>query len=195
MTGPLDEQNDAATPLSEEEKEGLLPSYITLRNELNEAEQENILEAEDWAFARKRNVLDEKVLNTLHKRMFGNVWRWAGQYRWTGKNIGVDAYHIPQELRQLIDDCRYWIDNDTYELDEIAARFHHKLVWIHPYPNGNGRHARLATDMLLASLGRERFSWGSTNLVDVGETRARYIEALRAADNHDMMPLLEFVRS
>lgn len=195
MTDPLLEQDDAATPLSPEEREGLIPAYITLRGELNEAEQANILEAEEWAFARKRDVLSEKFLNDLHKRMFGRVWRWAGSYRHSNKNIGVDVYRIPTELRQLIDDCRYWIDHETYPPDEIAARFHHKLVWLHPYPNGNGRHARLATDLLLVSMNRLRFSWGSASLVDPGETRQRYVEALRAADNHDIGPLLEFVRS
>jgi Fic-DOC domain mobile mystery protein B len=127
--------------------------------------------------------------------MFGRVWRWAGSYRHSNKNIGVDAYRIPTELRQLIDDCRYWIAHETYPPDEIAARFHHKLVWIHPYPNGNGRHARLATDLLLVSMNRPRFSWGSVSLIDPGETRQRYVEALRAADNHYIGPLLEFVRS
>lgn len=195
MTKPIDEQDDAATPLSEEEREGLIPSYITLRGELNEAEQANILEAQEWAFARKRDVLHEKFLNNLHERMFGNVWRWAGSYRRTGKNVGVDAYRIPLELRQLLDDCRHWIDHETYEPDELAARFHHKLVWIHSYPNGNGRHARLATDLLLASLGRERFTWGSENLVSPSKTRQCYIAALRDADNHNIQSLLRFVRS
>lgn len=195
MRGLSDEQGDGATPLSEEEREGLIPSYISLRAELNEAEQANILEAESWVFGRKRDVLDERFLDNLHKRMFGHVWRWAGGHRRSGKNVGVDAYRIPQELRQLIDDTRYWIEHETYELDEIAARFHHKLVWIHPYPNGKGRHARLATDLLLASLGRERFSWGSRNLTDPGETRERYIAALREADKHNIRPLLEFARS
>jgi Fic-DOC domain mobile mystery protein B len=195
MTDPLLEQDDAATPLSPEEREGLIPAYITLRGELNEAEQANILDAEEWAFSRTRDVLSEKFLNDLHKRMFGRVWRWAGSYRHSNKNIGVDAYRIPTELRQLIDDCRYWIAHETYPPDEIAARFHHKLVWIHPYPNGNGRHARLATDLLLVSMNRPRFSWGSASLVDPGETRQRYVEALRAADNHYIGPLLEFVRS
>ena len=195
MTDPLFEQDDAATPLSEEEREGLIPSYITLRSELNEAEQANILEAQEWAFTRKRNVLDERFLNNLHKRMFGHVWRWAGQYRRTGKNIGINAYRIPVELRQLIDDCRFWIENKTYDPDEIATRFHHKLAWIHPYPNGNGRHARLATDLLLKSLGQKPFSWGSASLADTGEIRAQYINALRAADQHDIDPLLTFVRS
>ena len=195
MTGPLDQQDDAATPLSDEERDGLIPSYITLRGELNEAEQANILEAEDWAFARKRDVLDESFLNDLHKRMFGRVWKWAGSYRHSGKNVGVDAYMIPQELRKLLDDCRYWIAHGTYPADEIAARFHHRLVLIHAYPNGNGRHARLATDLLLTSMDKPRFTWGSENLTDPGKTRKRYIAALRAADNHDIAPLLALVRT
>jgi len=195
MTDPLVPQDDGRTELTEEEREGLIPSYITLRSELNEAEQANILDAEEWAFARKRDLLEEGFLNNLHKRMYGNVWRWAGRYRTSGKNVGIDAYRIPTELRQLLDDCRYWIENGTYEPDEIAVRFHHRIVSIHCYPNGNGRHARLAADLLLKSMGQERFSWGGENLVDVGETRERYIDALQAADEHDIGPLLEFVRS
>lgn len=192
LLGPLD---DGGTELTEEECEGLIPSYITLRSELNEAEQANILEAIGWAFARKRELLEEKFLDKLHKRMYGNVWRWAGTHRTTGKNIGIDAFRIPTEIRQLLDDCRYWIENGTYELDEIAARFHHRLVSIHCYPNGNGRHARLTTDLLLRSMGKERFSWGRKNLIDVAETRKHYITALQAADGHDIGSLLEFVRS
>jgi Fic-DOC domain mobile mystery protein B len=195
MKDPLEEQDDASTPLTEEEREDLIPSYIALRPELNEAEQANILEAEEWAFARKRDVLDERFLTGLHKRMFGRVWRWAGKFRKTERNIGIDAYRITVELRQLLDDCRYWIEHGTYEPDEIAARFHHRLVWIHPFPNGNGRHARTATDLLLVSMGRPRLTWGRVNLVDPGETRQRYVDALRAADHHDIGPLLEFVRS
>jgi len=195
MTDPLVPQDDGGTELSDEEREGLIPSYITLRSELNEAEQTNILEAEEWAFARNRNPLDERFLDRLHKRMFGNVWKWAGTHRTTGKNIGVDAYRIPMDLRQLLDDCRYWIENGTYPPDETAARFHHRLVSIHCYPNGNGRHARLATDLLLKTIGRKRFSWGGKDLVDLNETRERYVAALQAADGHDIEPLLEFVRS
>jgi Fic-DOC domain mobile mystery protein B len=195
MTDPLADQDDAATPLSDEEREGLIPSYITLRSELNEAEQANIQEAENWALKRKRDVLDERFLNNLHKRMFGRVWRWAGDYRRSGKNVGVEAYRIPTELHALIDDCRYWIENSIYDPDEIAARFHHKLVWIHAYPNGNGRHARLATDLLLIAMGQKRFTWGSASLVDPGETRRAYVATLQAADRHDITPLLAFARS
>ena len=195
MTDPLFEQDDAATPLTHEEREGLIPSYITLRHELNEAEQANILQAEGWAFARKREVLDEKFLKTLHKRMFGHVWRWAGEFRLTERNIGVAPHRIGIDLRNLLDDGRYWIAHATYPSDEIAARFHHRLVLVHPFPNGNGRHARMATDLLLTALGRPRFSWGRANLIDASETRHAYVAVLRAADGRDIGPLLEFVRS
>jgi len=192
---PLLEQDDTSTPLTHEEREELIPSYIALRRELNEAEQANILEAEEWAFTRKRDVLDERFLKSLHKRMFGRVWRWAGEFRQSERHIGVEFYRITVDLRVLLDDCHYWIENDTYPPNEIAARFHHRLVLIHPFPNGNGRHARLATDLLLVKLGRPRFTWGSVNLVNPGETRQEYVTALRAADNHDIGPLLTFVRS
>ena len=196
MTDPLVPQDDAGTELSPEEREGLIPSYITLRSELNDAEQSNIEEGQEWAERRKKkNVLDEDFLKTLHKRMYGKVWKWAGTYRTTGKNIGVDAYRVPTDLRELIEDVRYQIEHNAFPPDEIAARFHHRLVQIHCYPNGNGRHARLATNLLLKQLGREAFSWGGATLVDEGEVRTRYIDALRAADEHDYAPLLAFVRS
>ncbi len=195
MSDLLMSEDGGPPPLTDEEREGLIPSYITLRGELNAAEQANILKAEEWAFARSRNVLDQKFLNTLHERMFGNVWRWAGKFRRTGKNVGVDPYRIATELKQLTDDCTCWVDQNTYESDEIAARFHHRLVFIHPYANGSGRHGRLAADLLLTSTDSYRFSWGSENLIDPGETRSRYIAALRSADDHDYAPLLKFARS
>lgn len=195
MRDPLGPQDDAATPLDAEEREGLIPSYITLRRELNEAEQANILEAEIWAFARKRDVLSESALNNLHKRMFGHVWKWAGQLRTTEKNIGAHPSRIAPDLRQLISDCQFQLEHGSYPPDELAARLHHRLVLIHPYPNGNGGHSRLAADLLVVAVGRPRFTWGSANLVDAGQTRQRYVDALRAADAHDIRPLLEFVRS
>jgi len=194
MSDPLIEQSDGSTPLTPEELEELVPSYIAIRSELNEAEQANISEAEEWAFRRKRKVLDRSFLSTLHKKMFGNVWGWAGKFRKTEKNIGMDPAQIEVQLQELIDNCKYWIDNNTYEPDEIATRFHHRLVYIHPYSNGNGRHSRLATDLLLISIGREPFSWGRESSVDTKETRAEYIAALRAADGHEFEALLAFVR-
>jgi len=192
---PLEPQDDAATPLTEEERAELIPNWITLRSELNEAEQANITEAEEWAFSRRRDVLDEAFLTRLHERMFGRVWRWAGHFRQTARNIGVDAYRIPTDLRLLLDDCRYWVENGTWEPDETALRFHHRLVQIHPFPNGNGRHSRMATDLLLVAMGHKRFTWGRASLIDPGRTRQQYIEALRAADRFDYGPLRDFVRS
>jgi Fic-DOC domain mobile mystery protein B len=188
--------DDAATPLTDDEKADLIPSFITFRNELNAMEQSNILEAEQWAFGKKqREILDEKFLRELHKRMFGKVWKWAGSFRKTARNIGVDAWKISVELRTLLDDTRFWIEHKTYPAEEIAARFHHRLVWIHPFPNGNGRHARLAADLLLRQMGQPRFTWGGTGLVSPGDTRKAYVAALRQADQGDISALLAFVRT
>ena len=196
MTDPLiDAEDEAATPLTPEEREALIPTYITLRRELNEVEQIGIADADRWAFSRKRDVLDEAFLKRLHQRMFKDVWRWAGQFRKTPRNIGVEAWRIEQDLRQLLDDVRYWIENATFPPDEIAVRFHHRLVFIHPFPNGNGRFSRLAADLLAVRLGRPRLSWGSGNLVATDDLRRSYVTALRAADGHDIGPLLAFARS
>lgn len=195
MSDPLFEaEDDAATPLAPDERAQLIPTYITTRAQLNEAEQIGISQADLWAFQRRRNVLDEAFLLALHKRMLGGVWRWAGAFRTTERNIGIEAYRIGMELRTLTGDATYWIDHQTYGPDEIAVRFHHRLVAIHPFSNGNGRHARLAADLLAVGLGRDRLTWGSANLVEAAQTRARYIAALKAADSHDLGPLLTFAR-
>ncbi|HEY1605041.1 MAG TPA: mobile mystery protein B [Allosphingosinicella sp.] len=195
MTVDLFSDEDGNTPLSHEEKTGLIPSWIALRHELNEVEQANILEGERWAFSRGRDVLDESVLRALHKRMFGRVWSWAGEYsREKNRRIGSDSVMIPLDLRQLLGDTHYWVEKGTYSPDEIAVRFHHRLVLIHPFPNGNGRHGRLAADLLITRLGAPRFTW-SASPIDPGEARNRYIAAQRAADAHDIEPLLVFARS
>lgn len=187
---------DDATQLTPEERDGLIPTHITLRSELNELEQKNIAEANLWAFLRKRNLLNESFLRTLHERMFNKVWRWAGTYRTTEKNIGINPpFRIQPELRQLVDDVTFWIDNKSYPPDEIAVRFHHRLVFIHPFSNGNGRWSRLAADLLIVQLRGQRFTWGSANIQTAGEVRHNYIDALHKADDHDLGPLIGFARS
>jgi Fic-DOC domain mobile mystery protein B len=181
--------------MTPEEREALIPSYITQRRELNEAEQIGIADADRWASSRKRDVLSEAFLRRLHGRMFANVWKWAGQFRDTPRNIGVEAWEIAPQLRLLLDDARYWVEHQTYGADEIAVRFHHRLVWIHPFANGNGRLSRLAADLLIVALGQERFTWGSGNLVAIADLRKRYLDALRAADGAVIEPLIEFARS
>jgi len=183
------------TLLDPDERRQLLLPHIATRAQLNEAEQENIADATAWAFARRRDVLKESFLLSLHKRMLGQVWRWAGTIRNSDRNIGMAFHQIRPQLRLLIEDAGYWLENGTFPPDEIAVRFHHRLVLIHPFPNGNGRHGRLAADLLAVRLGQARFTWGRVNLVEPEETRRRYIAALRAADAHDIHPLLDFARS
>ena len=186
------------TPISEEEKEGLLIKTISTKGELDEFEQKNNEDAVAWTFKRKfklDEILTEKFICDVHKRMFNDVWGWAGKFRKTNKNIGVDKFKIAIELRDLFDDCRYWIRNKTYPEDEIAVRFKHRIVKIHPFPNGNGRHSRLCGDILISHFfKRPVFTWGSANLAQKSENREKYIKAVKIADQDNIEPLLEFAR-
>ncbi|NOJ44716.1 mobile mystery protein B [Bradyrhizobium archetypum] len=187
--------DDHATPLTPQEREDLMPTHITLRSELNELEQQNIATANLWAFGRRKVPTRESFLKSLHRRMFERVWRWAGKFRTTERNLGVAPHLIEVSLHQVLDDARYWVENNTYPPDELAVRFHHRLVSVHPFPNGNGRWSRLAADVLIVQLGGQRFTWGGADLQTAGAARATYIAALQAADNHDLGPLIAFARS
>ena len=198
MSDPLfDGDDDANTPIEPAERDGLIPSYITLRRELNEAEQVNIDKGDRWALnpRARHDLLSEEFLCELHRRMYGEVWRWAGQFRTTARNIGVDIWRIAPDLRLALDDVRYWIEHQSYPADEIAVRFHHRLVAIHPFPNGNGRWSRLAADLLALKLGQQRFTWGRGSITAASETRRAYVQALKAADAGDLTLLLAFARS
>jgi Fic-DOC domain mobile mystery protein B len=194
VSGPLDEAENA-TPLTPEEREGLIPSHITLRSELNELEQQNILEAVAWASLRRRDPAGEPFGRNLHRRMFRDVWKWAGTYRTSDKNLGVEWPLIRPRIHEALEQTRYWIDNKTLPPDEIAVKFHHTLVSIHPFPNGNGRWSRLMGDILAVKLGEKRFTWGGNALSAADETRRAYIAALKAADSHDFAALFAFARS
>ena len=194
-----------ATPISLEDTNDLLPKHISTRQELNEWERANILKAREWALSprvlRRWDPTDERYLRMLHQRMFDETWRWAGKYRVRdGQNIGCPFVEISQRIPQLIGSVRYWIGHTTYSIDEIAVRFHHRLVGqIHPFLNGNGRHARLLADVLAVKHARPVFTWGPPggDLVDESEVRRAYLEALRAldADDRNIEPLLAFARS
>lgn len=188
-----------STPLLPEEQEALIPSIQT-RGQLNEFEAANIDAATLWALQRGRRKAQQEILTvrgllSLHHRMFDQTWKWAGQIRQTNKNIGVPKEQVREQLQALCDDVSYQIDHDTYPLDELAVRFHHRLVFIHPFPNGNGRHGRLATDILVSRLGRPLLSWGGGSLDSEGPSRSEYIDALKAADRGDISRLLTYVRS
>lgn len=188
---------DGATPLNPDEIEGLKLTHITSRSELDRWEQDNILEALGWlASTRPKDILNEQFIRKLHRKMFSDVWKWAGKFRLSDKNIGGPWHQVPIELKNLCDDVTVWIEAGQMLPDEIAARLHHRLVSIHPFSNGNGRHARLMADLLLENvLNQPKFTWGSKNLVQAGDALSIYIAALRDADRFDMKPLIEFARS
>ena len=191
-------EGDGNTPLTPDEEADLIPNLGT-RDELNEWERLNFLEAYSWALDRKRfrrlDPLKEPYVRDLHRRMFDQTWKWAGRYRSTERNLGIAPHLIRDALAGLLGDARYWVEHGTYAPDEIAVRLHHRMVFTHPFANGNGRHARLMADVLALRLGRPVFTWGSAELVRAGDFRLKYIEALRAADGNDIQPLMRFARS
>ena len=187
------------TPIDDDEKEGLLISTIATRAELDEFEQQNIEDAVQWSLTRNfkpGEIFTERFVRDVHKRMYGNVWRWAGKFRQTNKNIGVDKWQIVAELRNLLDDVSYWVEHDTFTPDEIAVRFKHRIVSIHCFPNGNGRHSRLMADIIIEKIFQKPvFNWGAENITLDGVSRSAYLKAIRAADIGEYGPLIAFVRS
>ena len=184
------------TPLDPDEAEGLIPTHVTTREDLNRLEQENIVEAMQWlSTSRPKAILDEAFIRKLHRQMFGRVWKWAGKFRNSDKNIGIDSEKIGVELHELLENTKAQIEYKSYPPDEIAYRFHHRLVAIHPFPNGNGRHARLMTEVVQIVNGESPFTWGSSDLYG-SESKARksYLDALREADNGSYKSLIRFVR-
>ena len=193
---PIAGEPDRATLLDADELDGLKFRYITTRGELDQLEQANIASGLLWiGRRRKTDVLTEPFVRELHRRLFGDVWKWAGTFRRTEKNIGVDPVEIAVQLRVLLDDARYWSEHGTLEALEAAARFHHRMVQIHPFANGNGRHARIAADVFLEEyFGHGPVDWAAGHdLQTMNKRRAAYIAALRAADAGDFAPLRAFV--
>jgi Fic-DOC domain mobile mystery protein B len=190
---------DGQTGLEDDEKEGLRISTITSHGELDEYEQFNIEKAVEWTIPKKfkaEDLLSEDIIKLLHKKMFNDIWKWAGEFRRTEKNIGVDWIQIGINLRMLLDDAKIWIANKVYPPEEIAIRFKHRLVSIHCFPNGNGRHSRIMADLIIEKIFDEPiFTWGNSNMTKADETRQHYIQALKDADNGNIGPLIEFARS
>lgn len=195
-----DEDPDGATPLTEGQRKGLKLSWVATKADLNDAEAQNILEGTlTWQRRKRRlqDLLDDQVVRALHKDLFGDVWSWAGQYRTVDLNIGVHWYEVAMTVRDLTEDAKYWFSGtaDSSAIDAAACRLHHRMVEVHPFPNGNGRHAREFTNLVLGSVGAPSFTWGSADLASASTVRTRYIEALRAADAREYGLLLAFVRS
>ena len=190
---------DGQTPLSVEELDGLKILSISTREELDEFEQFNIEKAIQWTFGKKiqsKDLFSEKFIKDLHKRMYGEVWKWAGSFRTSEKNLGIKSYLIPVQLKQLLDDALYWYENHIYSPDEVAVRFKHQLVSIHCFANGNGRHSRLMADLIIEKLYKEPFlTWGGSSLVKSNEKREEYINAIKLADHQNFRPLIMFAKS
>lgn len=191
--------NNGQTPIDEDEKEGLLISTITTREELDEFEQLTIQKAIEYYLLQRKfkadTIFTEKFIFDVHKRMFNDVWSWVGMTRGTNKNIGIDKFQVLSLLNQLIGNCKYWIEDKTFSEDEIAIRFKHELVAIHIFPNGNGRHSRLMGDIIAKHIfGKQIFTWGHKDLVYQSDVRNDYIKALRKADKGDFKDLLKFSR-
>ncbi len=187
---------EGQTPIDEDEKEGLLIPTISTRGELNEFEQANIVQAIEWTLKNrfsKEEILTEEFLLSVHRKMFGEVWEWAGKKRKTNKNIGVDKYQISTEIKKLIQDCCFWIENKSYSPDEIAIRFSHRVVQVHIFPNGNGRHSRLVADIIVSDVfNKPVFSWGGSDLSNDNSVRKEYLEAIHLADIENYKVLIEF---
>jgi Fic-DOC domain mobile mystery protein B len=195
MTGVGDEPH-GATPLDPDELDGLRFKHITTRAELNELEQVNVQNGLSWLQRRRKGeILTEQFVRQLHRQLFGEIWNWAGDFRRTEKNIGVDPIQVAIQLRVLLDDALYWSENDTYSALEAAARFHHRLVQIHCFPNGNGRHARIMSDAYLKHcFGHSPVDWAAGHdLMGSSNRRDSYISALRSADAGQYDPLLTFI--
>lgn len=187
------------TPLDESEKEGLLIHTITNRGELDEFEQQNIEDTLLWLQGRSLKpelIFSEKFCRNLHKRMYGNVWSWAGNFRKTDKNLGINKWEIPSAVKALCDDALFWLSHETFSPDEIAIRFKHRLVSIHCFSNGNGRHSRLMADIIAEKIFRRPpFSWGAANRDPKFDARSLYLKAIKTADLEQFDLLLSFARS
>ncbi len=187
---------EGQTPLDEEEKDGLKIKSITTQRELDEFEQLNIEKAVEWTIHAKfkpEKILSDKFIKDLHTKMYGDVWKWAGKFRKTDKNIGIKWTQIEVELKNLLDDTTYWIENNSFPPEEIAIRFKHRIVSIHCFPNGNGRHSRMMADIIMESIFRGKiFTWNQSNMVKADNIRKKYIVALKQADNGNINPLIEF---
>jgi Fic-DOC domain mobile mystery protein B len=195
------EYSAGQTPIDANESDGLKIKTITTQSELNEFEQLNIERALHWTLKKRftaEQLLSEKFILSLHKKMYGDVWKWAGKFRTSEKNLGIPFPLIGIELRKLIDDTLFQINSKSFPSDEIAIRFKHRLVSIHCFPNGNGRHSRLMADLIVEKLFHTPvFTWGHSHsyLSFNDEVRTTYLAALREADRNNYQPLIEFARS
>ncbi len=194
------EEPYGATPLGPDERADLLLTHVETREELNELENANILQGISWLSSLPALTVDELLsmafFEELHKRLLGEVWAWAGSYRTRELNIGCDPFHIRTNLFNLLEDIKCWIEFNHFDSLELSARIQHRLVLIHPFPNGNGRHSRIFTDCVRGMiLEKPTLRWAEGNLDQQTEEREQYISSLRQADRGDYQTFIDYLRS
>lgn len=183
---------DGTTPLDPDEADGLIPGWVATRGDLDVVEQANVAAAMQWASRRRWSIetlLSDATVRDVHRRMLGDVWNWAGSYRTSEKNIGVPWADVRRAIHDLMADAMAWVDSERPS-ESLLADFHHQIVSIHPFPNGNGRHGRLMTDLLATVIGVPPSTWGRAPSIDIMVARRHYLDALSAADRGSLEPLL-----
>lgn len=185
-----------ATPLND--TEGLIPKHITTQEDINEYEQNNILRAIKKLMAsryRKERWLNSSFIKQVHKEMFGETWEWAGEFRKIETNIGLPPYQISSEIKKLCDDINFWPIESEKKAIENAVKFHYRLTHIHPFKNGNGRHARFMANLYLYNHHFSLLPWGACPLNKNDATRKKYLTALKEADQGKLDKLIQFAES
>lgn len=196
----LIENPEGATPLSPDDMLGLKHKHVDTREQLNELEAANILQGQIWASTLKKptldSIFDRAFVTNLHKALFGDVWEWAGIFRQRQLNIGIDPKNIPVDLHNFLEDAKCWVEFKHYDNLELSARIQHRLVQIHPFVNGNGRHSRIFTDIVrVYLLGEKPMKWAYAKLEDLTEERSSYITGLRKADEGDFSVFIKYLQS
>lgn len=182
---------------------GLILTHLTTRTERNAAEAHIISLAYDkYIFEARRKKqgarwFTNEFICAVHRDMFGSIWDWAGKYRTDNLNIGVDWRLISEQIHLLCDDFLYWDSTtSTMTVLEVAARLQNRLTKIHPFRNGNGRHARLITDIFFYSRRHPLPEWPQTHLMSEGhQIRELYIAAMQKADQGDFSSLIRFLEN
>jgi Fic-DOC domain mobile mystery protein B len=187
---------DGSTPLDHDQIKGIRFAHLTTMGELDELEDENIQRGLEWLNHQKtKDYLSIEFLCKLHEKLFGEVWKWAGKFRTVEVNISKYRHHdVRPQLHNFFEDIKLWISGGKMSWDEISAEMHHRLVTIHPFPNGNGRTTRIFTEYVQKRNQQQVTSWGSTRKIDQKKRRDDYIKALRLADIGDFRALIDFMK-
>lgn len=139
----------------------------------------------------KNHTVSERFIRNLHQLVTQDIDRkWAGKYRNSNVIIGgadhtpPDAIEVPNKMRELME----WLKGNKKKLHviELAALLHHKLVYIHPFFDGNGRTSRLAMNLLLMQVGYPL-------VIILKNDRKKYYRVLGRADQGDLLPLIRFI--